>query len=294
MTLHRSYLFAPGNHPRKVAKVFGAGADAVVLDLEDAVAAAEKEATRSLVVAALQAPRACLGYVRVNGLDTAYCYGDIQAVAAAGVDGVMLPKVEAPSQLETADWLLGQLERERGLAPGAIDLLPIIETGRGVAAVDAIAGADTRVKRLCFGAGDYTHDMGMVWTGAEAELAHARARIVLASRVGGLEPPIDTVFIDLADAENLERSALTAISFGFQGKLCIHPKQVEPVNRVFTPSADAVAQAEKHAAAFREAEAAGSASIQVDGYFVDYPIFEKAERVLRIAQAIREREARAG
>ena len=170
--------------------------------------------------------------------------------------------------------------------------MPIIETGQGVAAAQAIAGARTRVRRLSFGAGDYTRDMGMVWTGAEAELAHARASIVLASRVGGLEAPIDTVFIDLADGENLERSAHTALSFGFQGKLCIHPKQVEPVNRVFTPSADAVVQAEKHVAAFKEAEAAGSASIQVDGYFVDYPIYEKAERVLRIAEAIRRRATR--
>ena len=163
-----------------------------------------------------------------------------------------------------------------------------------MAAVQAIAGANTRVRRLSFGAGDYTRDMGMVWTGAEAELAHARACVVLASRVGGLEAPIDTVFIDIADADNLERSAQTALSFGFQGKLCIHPKQVEPVNRVFTPSADAVARAEKHVAAFKEAEAAGSASIQVDGYFVDYPIYEKAERVLRIAKAIQQREAQAG
>lgn len=293
MLPHRTYLFAPGNHPRKVAKVFGAGADAVVLDLEDAVAAAEKEATRAAVVAALQAPRGCLGYVRVNALDTDYCHGDFHAVAGPDVDGIMLPKVESPGQLETADWLLAQLERERGLDRGAIDLLPIVETGRGMAAVDAIAGAGTRVRRLSFGAGDYTRDMGMVWTAAEAELAHARARLALASRAAGLEPPIDTVFIDLADAENLERSAQTALNAGFQGKLCIHPKQVAPVNRVFTPSAADVAQAEKHVAAFREAEAAGSASIQVDGYFIDYPIVEKAERVLRITEAIRRRERRA-
>ena len=289
----RTYLFAPGNHPRKVAKVFDAGADVVVLDLEDAVAAAEKEATRAVVVAALQTPRNCLGYVRVNALDTDYCYGDLRAVARLGVDGIMLPKVEKPGQLETADWLLGQLEREHDLASGAIDLLPIIETGRGVAAVEAIAGAGTRIKRLSFGAGDYTRDMGMVWTAAEAELAHARARIALASRIAGLEPPIDTVFIDLADAENLENSARTALNAGFQGKLCIHPKQIEPVNRVFTPSAAEVVQAEKHIAAFKEAEAAGSASIQVDGYFIDYPIVEKAERVLRIMAAIRSKGARA-
>jgi citrate lyase subunit beta/citryl-CoA lyase len=287
----RTYLFTPGNHPRKVAKVFGTGADVVILDLEDAVAVAEKAATRETVVEALQPPRNCLGYVRVNALDTEFCYGDIQAVVRERTDGIMLPKVESPSQLETVDWLITQLEHERGLTPGAIDLLPIIETGAGVAAVEAIARAETRIKRISFGAGDYTRDMGMVWTPDEGELAHARACIVLASRVAGLEPPIDTVFIDLRDTEHLEQSARTALSMGFQGKLCIHPNQVEPVNRTFTPSEEEVARAEKFVVAFKEAEAAGSASIQVDGYFIDYPIVEKAERVLRIIESIRSKEA---
>ncbi len=290
----RTILFAPGNHPRKVAKVFDAGADAVVLDLEDAVAAAEKEATRTVVVEALARPRGCLGYVRVNALDTDYCYGDLVATVAAGVDGIMLPKVESPSQLETADWLIGQLERAQGLAPGAVDLLPLVETGAGMAAVRAIAKARTRAKRLVFGAGDYTRDMRMVWTPSETELAPARAELVLASRAAGLEAPIDSVFIDLADPESLEASAHTARAAGFQGKLCIHPRQVAPVNRVFTPTAEEVARAEKHIAAFKEAEAAGSASIQVDGYFIDYPIVETAERTIRLMEAIRQREAGAG
>jgi len=293
MELLRSVLFAPGNHARRVEKVFDSGADAIVLDLEDAVAIAEKVATRQVVVAALQArrPRACLGYVRVNAVDTPYCYGDIDAVVHEGVDGIMFPKVESAAHLFAADWMISNLEKERGLEPGSIDLLPIVETGVGVSRVEEIAASGTRVKRLCFGAGDYTGDMNMIWTPGESELMDARARIVLASRAAGIEQPIDSVFIDLDDPDSFEASAQRALSMGFQGKLCIHPKQVEPSNRTFTPSAEQIARAEKYIQAFRAAEAEGSASIQVDGYFVDYPIVERAERLLARVAKLRERKA---
>lgn len=286
---HRSFLFTPGNHPRKVAKVFDAKADAVILDLEDAVAISEKVATRETVVEALQRPRTCLGYVRVNALDTPFCYGDVVNVIGPGLDGIVLPKVECASDLHTIDWLVAQVERERGLEEGSIDILPIIETGLGHRNVDEIAHAGTRVKRLSFGAGDYTRDMGMRWTRHESELSHARASVALASRAAGLEPPIDTVFIDLKDHEALVASTEVACDFGFQGKLCIHPAQVEPVNTVFTPTDEEVEKARKHIAAFQEAEAAGSASIQVDGYFIDYPIVEKARRILATMEGIQRR-----
>ena len=125
-------LFAPGNHPRKVEKVFGVGADAVILDLEDAVAIGEKVDARQAVVEALKKPRSCKGYVRVNALDTPFCYGDLLAVVGRWLDGVVLPKTESAAHVLTVDWLLTQLERERGLPTGGIDLIPIIETGRGV------------------------------------------------------------------------------------------------------------------------------------------------------------------
>jgi citrate lyase subunit beta/citryl-CoA lyase len=184
------------------------------------------------------------------------------------------------------DWLIGQIERERGMAVGGLDILPIIETGRGVSAIDEIAQAGTRIKRVSFGAGDFTNDMGMVWTAEEGELSHARSVIALASRVAGLDAPIDTVFIDLSDSAHLVQSARTALALGFRGKLCIHPAQIAPVNDVFTPSAEEITRAQKHVEAFAAAEAEGSASIQVDGYFVDYPIYEKALRTLELMAAI--------
>lgn len=293
MPVFRSFLFAPGNHPRKVEKVFEAGADAVILDLEDAVAIAEKKSTRRVVVEALQRSRPCRGYVRVNSIDTEFCYGDLVEVAQPGVDGIVLPKVERADQLFAVDWLLTQLERERGLQDGAIDLIPIIETGAGLAAIDRIARSKSRVRRLAFGAGDFTLDMNMRWSRTEAELEPYRAQIVLASRVAGLEPPIDTVWADLRDQEGMRASSETALRIGFQGKLCIHPNQVSVVNEVFTPTEKEITFAERVIEAFKKAEAKGSASIQLDGQFIDYPIVYKARRVLATAERIRANSQRA-
>jgi citrate lyase subunit beta / citryl-CoA lyase len=288
----RSLLFAPGNHARRVEKALSLDADAVILDLEDAVAIAEKAATRAVVAAALERPRRGLLYVRVNAVDTEFCYGDLVAVVQRGLDGIILPKVESPAGLATIDWLLGQLARERGLPIGGIDLIPIIETARGVQQIDAILAAGTRVRRVAFGAGDFTLDVAMAWSRSESELGHARAVIVIASRAAGVDAPLDTVWVDLTDAEGLEASSRTALAYGFQGKMCIHPEQIAVVNRVFTPSDAEVAFAERVTAAFAQAEAEGSAAIQLDGKFIDYPIVYRAQRVLRKLAAIRAREGR--
>jgi citrate lyase subunit beta/citryl-CoA lyase len=132
--------------------------------------------------------------------------------------------------------------------------------------------------------------VNMAWSRTEAELGFARARIATASRAAGIEAPLDTVWVDLADEEGLEMSARTALGFGFQGKMCIHPKQIAPVHRVFTPGEAEVAFAERVVAAFAEAEAAGSAAIQLDGKFIDYPILYRAKRVLEKMAAIRTKE----
>jgi len=286
---YRSMLFTPGNHPRKVAKVFDAGADAVILDLEDAVAIAEKPATRAAVVEALKArpvPRRPMGYVRVNALSTPYAYGDFQAVVGPWLDGIILPKLESVEELATADWLLSQCEREAGLPEGSIDLLPIIETAKGEQAALAIASAGSRIKRLSFGAGDYTLDIGRDWSLGEAELLPIRHHMVSISRAAGLEPPLDTVFIHLQETEAFAASCAAVKALGFQGKLCIHPGQIATANAAFTPNAEQIAYADKIVAAFEAAEAEGSASIQVEGYFVDYPIVEKARRTLALMAAI--------
>ncbi len=287
----RSLLFAPGNHARRVEKALSLDADAVILDLEDAVATAEKPAAREAVAVTLARPRQGLLYVRVNAVDTHFCHGDLRSVVQPGLDGIVLPKVESAAALTTIDWLVAQLERERGLPMGGIDLIPIIETARGLQQIEAILAAETRVRRIAFGAGDFTLDMNMAWSREEKEIAHARAVITTASRAFGIDAPLDTVWVDLSDPQGLEASARTALGHGFQGKMCIHPDQIPVVNDVFTPSAAEIAFADRVVAAFTEAEASGSASIQLDGKFIDYPIVYRAQRVLQKVAVI---EARGG
>ena len=179
MPVYRSFLFAPGNHARRVEKSLSLSTDAVILDLEDAVAQNEKEATRALVVQALSLPRRCQAYVRVNALSTTWSYGDIEAVVVAGLDGIVLPKAESAAELQTAEWMISALERARGLKPGAIDLMPIIETAKGYVALESILRSGTRVRRVAFGAGDFTLDAGIEARIGD-EIAHIR--IVAAER----------------------------------------------------------------------------------------------------------------
>jgi citrate lyase subunit beta/citryl-CoA lyase len=286
MSVLRSFLFTPANHARRVEKVFTIGADAAILDLEDAVAIDEKPGARGKAVEALQRPRACKAYVRVNALDTEFCFDDLLTIVGPGLDGIILPKVESAHGMLTADWMVAQLERRAGLEVGAIDIIPIIETGVGLMAAEEIARAGSRIRRLSFGAGDFTFDMNIAWTSDESELAYARSRLVAVSRAAGLEAPLDTVWFDLQDEDGLRASAEKVVKMGFQGKLCIHPSQIPVVNRAFTPSDEAVDFARKVVAAFEAAEADGSAALQVDGKFIDYPIVYRAQRVLETVDRI--------
>lgn len=290
MSVYRSFLFAPANHARRTEKCISVGADAAILDLEDAVASAEKLAARPMAIATLRRQRRCKGYVRVNALRTEWCYADLVAVVGSRVDGIMLPKVEHASDLHTADWLVEQLERERGLPVGSVDILPLIETALGFTNLRSIVQSGTRVKRIAFGAGDFTLDIGLKWSSEEAELLPYRSSLVVESKAAGLEAPIDTVWVDLTDMAEFERSAQRARDLGFQGKLCIHPDQVSIVNRVFKPSEAEVAHARRVLVAFSQAEAQGSASIIVDGKFVDYPIVYQAQRLVARAKLITETE----
>jgi citrate lyase subunit beta/citryl-CoA lyase len=270
-------------------KVGQCGADAVILDLEDAVPIAEKAATRTMVRAAVQRICTCPVYVRINPLVASTGFSqpigaaDLQAIVCQELAGIILPKVEAASEVRHVDRLLAALEQERGLVSGAIDLIPIIETARGVQHVYDIATAGTRLRRLAFGAGDFTRDIGVRWSRREVESQYARSALVIASRAAGLEAPLDSVWVDLRDQRGLVRSARLVKQLGFQGKMCIHPGQVDLVNAVFSPTPEEVAAARRVVEAFHHAETQGLASIQLDGQFIDYPIVEAAQRLLATA-----------
>jgi citrate lyase subunit beta/citryl-CoA lyase len=288
MPLFRSLLFTPGNVPRRVEKALTLDADVVILDLEDSVAISDKEVTRKPVAEALARPRKHLGYVRVNAPSSPFCYGDLAATIHKGVDGVLLPKVESAADLHAIDWLLAALERERGIAEGAIDLIPQIETAAGVQRVDRVIQARNlrpykgswRVKRLAFGAADYAYELGLSVSLEETELADARARIVLSSRAAGLEGPLDSPWFHFKETAAFARALERSRRGGFQGRLCVHPDQLGPVNRAYLPSDEELARAERIVAAFKEAEARGAAAIQVDGQMIDYPVVYRAQALL--------------
>ena len=205
--LFRTLLFTPANHARRVSKALSLDADAVILDLEDAVANSEKIGARKDAITAIKSTSRPKIYVRVNALDTQWTLGDLQAVVGPGLYGVVLPKVQGPEDIETVDWLLANLEREQGLNIGSIDLLPIIETAKGFSNLNKIflehryrsSNQYQRVKRFTFGAGDFCNDVGMLWTSSERELDVVRNTCIVAARAANLEPPIDTVWIHLKD-----------------------------------------------------------------------------------------------
>jgi len=284
----RSLLFAPANHARHVAKALNGLADGVILDLEDAVALAEKGHARNGVEQLLRnrALGGPLVFVRVNAMSTPFGYDDLLAVAPSGPDGIVLPKCESEDDVLAADRLLHQVEQQAHLDAGRIRLIPIIETAAGLTKIDEIASASPRVSRITFGAGDFTLDIGAVWEPGNEAVLWAKIRVVVASRTAGLDAPVDTVFPDLRDTDGLLREAQTAKRLGFQGKACIHPTQVETVNAVFTPTAQEIARARRIVNVFEAAASAGTASIQVDGEFVDYPIAERARRVLDLADEL--------
>ena len=294
MSVLRSLLFAPANHPRHVEKALTGESDGVILDLEDAVAIAEKPEARHAARRALEGRGSAPGpraFVRVNSLPTPFAYDDLRAVVGPGLDGVIVPKVESAAQVATVDWLLTQLERAAGLPNGTVEIMPIIETAAGLTQMAAIATASPRLRRLNFGAGDFSLDTNMTWTAGHEGLLWARVQVVIVSRAAGLEPPLDTVYAQLDDLDGLKREAEQALRLGFQGKACIHPRQVEVVNAVFTPSESEVERARAIVAAFDEAEAQGVASIRIGSQFIDYPVAERARRTLEVAAQIARRSS---
>ncbi|PKN29454.1 MAG: CoA ester lyase [Deltaproteobacteria bacterium HGW-Deltaproteobacteria-21] len=286
--LARSALFVPGNRPERVDKAVATAADLVIIDLEDAVPVAEKAAVRPIVREKLDRHRDRRLMVRVNALDTGLTESDLTSIVGPGPDSILLPKVQTPEDVARMGRLMSAAEEGSGLQQGTLGLVALIETALGVRNVFNIADAKTeppRLHTLAFGAADFSLDMGFRITKTGEELAFPRARIALACRAAGIDPPLDTPFmIDLKDREAFEADAMRGQRLGFGGKLCIHPDQVDFCNTLFSPTAEEIAFAAKVVAAFEEAEAKGLAAIQVDGRFIDYPVFAQSRRIVEIAE----------
>lgn len=263
----RTYLFVPANRPERYAKARAAGSDAVIVDLEDAVAPAAKRSARDALSDALDEAAPLI--VRVNAAGTPWFDDDLELCRHPGVAAVMLPKADGIDAVC------------RAFEAAFKDLLPIIESARGVEEVRAIARVPG-VVRVAFGSIDLAVDLGIDCApdGGEAELQPYRAQVVLASRLGGLAAPVDGVSLAIDDAARLRADAERSRRLGFGAKLCIHPKQIAVVKGVFSPDPERVAWARRVCAAF---EASAGAAVAVDGEMIDVPVVERARAVLRAA-----------
>jgi citrate lyase subunit beta/citryl-CoA lyase len=288
----RSLLFCPANEPRKVARLSGSGADAVVLDLEDAVADSQKVAARTSAREALPTLRGVVRCVRVNAFETGLTAGDVAAVVCPDLDAIVLPKAETLQDVRRLDRMIAKAEEKNGVAHGSVRVIAIVETCAGVAEAAEIAASGRRLLTLVFGSGDLGADLGLstMRGNLTAALAYGRAKIVYDARAAGLPAPLDGPFLMVRDQVALEADCNTSRSLGHRGRVCIHPDQVPVVNRVFGPDPDEVVFARKVIDAFAKAERSGSASITVDGVFVDYPIVYKAERIVALAESIAGRQ----
>jgi citrate lyase subunit beta / citryl-CoA lyase len=262
----KSYLFVPGNRPERFEKACASGADGVILDLEDAVAGAEKPQARDAVAAWLAAGGRA--YVRINAADTPWYQDDIATlVKCPGMRGIVVPKAEDADRLGAVAKVLPE---------GAV-LLPLIETALGFENLRSVARTPN-VERLLFGTLDFQVDTGICGDGDE--LLYFRSQLTLVSRVAGIGAPVDGVSVSLDDGERLRQETVRARNLGFRGKLCIHPKQIEHVHAAFLPTLEEIDWAKRVMTAIGESE--GSATT-VDGKMVDVPVIRKAEDILRTA-----------
>lgn len=272
--LARSFLFVPANRPDRYAKALACGAGVVIIDLEDAVAAAEKSTARDQLAAGFSglppADRQRL-LVRINASGTAW-HGDdlklLRDLTAAGLAGVVLPKAESA----------GQVHKLAAYAGKAV-LLPMLESAAGLDALAEIASAP-QVLRLVFGNIDFQADLGMACGGDEAELQPARFSLVLASRRAGIAPPVDGVTVATGDVTRVHEDALRGRRSGFGAKLCIHPSQVAQVQRAFAPTEAELAWAQRVVDGSRQS---GGAVFTLDGKMVDAPVLRLAAHTLALA-----------
>ncbi|OYD60212.1 UNVERIFIED_ORG: citrate lyase subunit beta/citryl-CoA lyase [Burkholderia sp. CF145] len=259
---HRSFLFVPGTQPDRFDKALASGADAVIIDLEDAVPPEDKEHARQTVAAWLAQARPVL--IRVNAVSTPWFEQDAALGKLRGVAGIVLPKAESASDV------IALVSRTKSKMP----VFPLIESAKGMWNALEIAKAPF-VRQLMFGTLDFCADMGMAPDGDE--LNSFRANLVMASRIADIRPPIDGVTPAIDDAKALEADTGMARRWGFSGKLCIHPRQVQTVNGCFAPSEAELSWARRVVDAFGRSN---GAAVSVDGKMVDRPVVIRAQNIL--------------
>jgi len=296
MTVMRSVMYIPSNNEKMVSKGPGVAADVLTLDLEDSVPPAEKQKGREMIQSYLKSSRADQAspnlYVRINNWETQMTNDDLEAIVHPGLNGVCLAKCGEADNVKRLDWKLEELEQRRGMEPGSVAIQLLIETAKGVINAYPSATASPRVNSLIFGAVDYTKDMRVTLTSEGTEQLYARYYTAVAARAAGCVA-IDCPFVAFQDTAAFEKSTREGRQMGYEGRMLIHPSQIEPSHIIYTPSAEDVEWAKGVKKVFEEEGIAkGAAAVTYKGKMVDTPVYENAMTILRTMEEIKAAEAR--
>ena len=282
--LRRSRLYLPGTEPKYAINASLHGPDAIILDLEDSVHPAEKDAARMVTRNTLRAVNFgdCERMVRINQLPLGL--EDLAEIIPEAPDVILIPKVEHPGQVTQVDNMIAGL-KVRHQINRPIWLMPILESGQGIESAAAIAAASENVVALTIGLEDYTADLGVVKTAEGRESQYARSRVVNAAHAAGVQA-IDSVYSDVADMEGLKRWGENSRALGFEGMGCIHPGQIPVIHAAFAPSATEIEKAQKIVGAFEEAQQRGAGVVSLGSKMIDPPVVERALKLVARAKAM--------
>ncbi len=277
--LIRTLLFVPGNNPRFIEKAKTLRADIICLDLEDSVPMDEKDRARAMVRDAIKARKdyASELYIRVNSPDSGLIKDDLKVVDE-GLDGIVIPKVNEAREVTKVAEVLDELEKKYGIGKN-IEIMPSIESARGVVNAYSIASSSDRVSALVFGVFDFMHDMGLEYAEDAIGFNYARAKIPVDARAAGVYA-IDGIWQAVDDVDGLIRDAMLGMRLGYKGKSIIHPRQIEPVHKVFVPSKDEIEWARKVVVALEEAMKQGRGAVRLEGRMVDAVHYKRAKALL--------------
>ncbi len=290
MRMCRSLLLVPANRREMLDKPKSLLADAMMLDLEATIPGSEKARAREMARDYLSRATGERLWVRVNGVATDLLSADLEAIVGAGqIEGIVLPKVETAAEVRQVDGLLAALERDRGIAPGQTGMIVELDNAKAVFFSHEIAAASGRIASLCFGGaqdGDLMADLGCAWSINGPELMYARQYALVAARASGIGCPLDGIFANVEDDEGLLRDTGLSRRLGYRGRMVVDPRQIEPANRIYSPSLQEVQYHRRVLETFGAAVAEGKASVTLDGKMIDYAHEATARAVIAQAREI--------
>lgn len=283
--LLRSFLFVPGNNKRFIDKSKSLNADIICLDLEDSVPDSDKESARQMIVEALAARSEFRSevYVRINSFASGMAQEDLTAAVQKGIDGIVIPKVDDAGEVGELAKLITELERKHGIKNDAVEMMPSIESAKGVVNAYKIASASPRVSALVFGVFDFLFDMGLDYVEGGIEYGYARAKVPVDARAAGVYA-IDSIWQKIDDVDGLIKDATTGMKLGYRGKSIIHPSQIEPVHKIFVPNKEEVEWARKVVDTLSGAMSKGKGAVRLEGKMIDAVHYKRAKALLDVFQ----------